>query len=104
MTSLQFNVFLKGIYRLLVTNKGPSPFLIANHCQGQIKNSTVTVCTLAYKSCDSVVCVVATPQTEPNIVPKLEQVFHPNRIEFKELKKESAPRHNISAKKIKKIY
>jgi hypothetical protein len=44
---------------------------------------------------------VATPQTQPKIVPKLEQVFQPNRIEFKKLKKESAPRHNISAKKIR---
>jgi hypothetical protein len=36
-TALQPNLFLTGIHQLLVTNKGPSPFLSAKNCQGQLQ-------------------------------------------------------------------
>jgi hypothetical protein len=44
MTALQPHTFLTGIHRLLVTNKGRSALLSANHCQGQLKTpQSVTV-------------------------------------------------------------
>jgi hypothetical protein len=36
-TALQSNLFLTGIHRLLVRNKGWSGFLIENNCQGQLQ-------------------------------------------------------------------
>jgi len=40
--ALSPDVFLTGIYGLLITNKGRSPEHRANHCQGQLQNSTVS--------------------------------------------------------------
>jgi hypothetical protein len=36
-TALHHNIFLTGIYRLLVTNKEGSAFRSANNCQGQLQ-------------------------------------------------------------------
>jgi hypothetical protein len=49
-TARQLNVFLAGMHRLLVTNKGGSAFPSTNNCQGQLQTpQSVSVATLSLR-------------------------------------------------------
>ena len=77
-TALQLNIFLSGIYRLLIRSKGPSAFPSANNCQGQ-PQTPESLSVITYSTCtvkESRCLIVIRPATDGHLC----QVPNPTKL------------------------